>query len=429
MADVVNTNVFDVNKKFVDVTGLGYFWTLAKAYVDAADKALADRAAALEATVDGTEAAEYADGLVAKVAALRSDYDALGAEGGIQGMIDATIQGLDVEDAEVEGEYVTAVSETDGKISVSRKALPDWTDAINDAAADALESAKAYTDEVAGAYATEDAEATGLRAEIAAVAADAKSYSIAAVSGDELAALGANVKEAYKLVDEDDAKSGEYIKIYKDSALQSVALNENQELVFTYLLADGSESVVPVSVATFLAESEFADGLSVNSETGVVSVKIDAASESFLTVGADGVKLAGVQDAIDAAAKVVADDLADLAEVVGAPATDDAEATGIFKVIEDNERVTSEALTDLNDRLDATDENVGKNAEAIEATQTELGDLKDALKSAAYEDVATLEGTMDSKDAATLEAAEEYTDLLFQSIQFATEADIDALFE
>lgn len=429
MADVVNTNVFDVNKKFVDVTGLGYFWTLAKAYVDAADKALADRAAALEATVDGTEAAEYADGLVAKVAALRSEFDALGAEGGIQGMIDATIQGLDVEDAEVEGEYVTAVSETDGKISVSRKALPDWTDTINGAADDALEAAKAYTDEIAGAYATEDAEATGLRAEIAAVAADAKSYSIAAVSGDELAALGANVKEAYKLVDEDDAKSGEYIKIYKDSALQSVALNENQELVFTYLLADGSESVVPVSVATFLAESEFADGLSVNSETGVVSVKIDAASESFLTVGADGVKLAGVQDAIDTAVKVVADDLADLAEVVGAPATDDAEASGIFKVIEDNERVTAETLTDLNDRLNATDENVGKNAEAIEATQTELGDLKDALKSAAYEDVATLEGTMDSKDAATLEAAEKYTDLLFQSIQFATEADIDALFE
>ena len=72
--------------------------------------------------------------------------------------------------------------------------------------------------------------------------------------------IGANVKEAYKLVDEDSAKAGEYIKIYKDSALQSVVLNENQELVFTYLLADGSESVVPVSVASFLAES---DGTSV----------------------------------------------------------------------------------------------------------------------------------------------------------------------
>ena len=132
-----------------------------------------------------------------------------------------------------------------------------------------------------------------------AVADAVKSYSIAAVTGEELAGLGTNVKEAYKLVDEDSVKAGEYIKIYKDSALQSVVLNEKQELVFTYLLADGSESVVPVSVASFLAESEFGNGLSVNSETGVVSVKIDATSDSFLTVGTDGIKLTGVQNAID----------------------------------------------------------------------------------------------------------------------------------
>lgn len=148
--------------------------------------------------------------------------------------------------------------------------------------------------------------------EIEAVAAAAKSYSIAAVTGDELAGLGANVKEAYKLVDEDSAKAGEYIKIYKDSALQSVALNENQELVFTYLLADGSESVVPVSVASFLAESEFGNGLSVNSETGVVSVKIDGTSEAFLTVSAEGVKLAGVQDAIDTAVDTAVEAIAEV---------------------------------------------------------------------------------------------------------------------
>lgn len=141
--------------------------------------------------------------------------------------------------------------------------------------------------------------------EIDAVAAAAKSYSIAAVTGEELAGLGANVKEAYKLIDEDSAKAGEYIKIYKDSALQSVVLNENQELVFTYLLANGSESVVPVSVASFLAESEFGDGLSVNSDTGVVSVKIDGTSETFLTVSAEGIKLAGVQDAVDTAVEAI----------------------------------------------------------------------------------------------------------------------------
>ena len=176
-------------------------------------------------------------------------------------------------------------------------------------------NAKGYADSLKqGLDKTIDDLGKELGEEIEAVAAAAKSYSIATVTGDELAGLGANVKEAYKLVDEDSAKAGEYIKIYKDSALQSVALNENQELVFTYLLADGSESVVPVSVASFLAESEFGNGLSVNSETGVVSVKVDAASESFLTVGADGIKLAGVQDAIDTAVAGAVEDITEVTD-------------------------------------------------------------------------------------------------------------------
>ena len=85
----------------------------------------------------------------------------------------------------------------------------------------------------------------------------------------------------------------------------------DQELQFTYILANGSEDTVSVDVSKFLAESEFGNGLQVDELTGVVSVKVDAASEAFLTVGADGVKLAGVQTAIDnaktAAEKVATD--------------------------------------------------------------------------------------------------------------------------
>lgn len=42
----------------------------------------------------------------------------------INGLIDAKINALDVTDSAVAGQFVTAVSETDGKISVSREALP-----------------------------------------------------------------------------------------------------------------------------------------------------------------------------------------------------------------------------------------------------------------------------------------------------------------
>ena len=137
---------------------------------------------------------------------------------------------------------------------------------------------------------------------------NAKTYSITSATTE---GLGTNVREAYKLVDEDGVQAGEPIKIYKDSALQSVKLVsekpaeggvgtvQGQFLKFTYLTTNGQDDVVYLDVSSFLAESEFKNGLSVN-DNGEVSVKVDAASDGFLTVGADGVKLTGVQSAIDA---------------------------------------------------------------------------------------------------------------------------------
>ena len=142
-----------------------------------------------------------------------------------------------------------------------------------------------------------------------------KTYSITSATTE---GLGTNVREAYKLVDEDGVQAGEPIKIYKDSALQSVELvseklavgEENQDgyvpskqgqfLKFIYLTTSGENNVVYLDVSSFLAESEFKNGLSVNSN-GEVSVKVDEKSETFLTVGEGGIKLSGVQSAINKA--------------------------------------------------------------------------------------------------------------------------------
>ena len=131
-----------------------------------------------------------------------------------------------------------------------------------------------------------------LEDKIQAVEAAAKSYAISAVtvSGEE------NVLEAYALYDEDGTQAGNTIKIYKDQSLKNVELS-GQTLVFTYELAAGSQKTVSVDVSAFLSESEFGDGLQVVDH--VVSVKKDASSESFLSVSADGIKLSGVQDAIN----------------------------------------------------------------------------------------------------------------------------------
>ena len=132
-----------------------------------------------------------------------------------------------------------------------------------------------------------------LKAQIGQTSAD-KTYSIVATTEG----LGENVKEAFKLVDGNGVQAGETIKIYKDSALKSVSL-DGQELVFTYVLVDGSESVVRVDVSSFLHESEYGDGLQVIDH--VVSVKRDEESDDFLSVSEKGIKVSGVRAAIDAA--------------------------------------------------------------------------------------------------------------------------------
>lgn len=116
MADVINTNVFDVNKKFVDFAGLDYFWEKAKTYIDGVDSTMSSKIGNLETTVGDSNS-----GLVKEVALLRTEMNALGGvDGGdgIGGMIDAKINALN---------------------------LPNTYDAIGSSAA-ALVNAKSYAD-------------------------------------------------------------------------------------------------------------------------------------------------------------------------------------------------------------------------------------------------------------------------------------------
>ena len=144
MAEIINSNVFDSTKKFVDFAGLDYFWDKAKAYIDGVDKNIKDRLDTAEGNITTLTGVVGDDnsGLVKAVAALRTEVDALGGvEGGIQGMIDSTIEGLK---------------------------LPETYDAIGSAAT-ALDDAKAYVDgKVDGKFDTVGSAATALT--------DAKAY-------------------------------------------------------------------------------------------------------------------------------------------------------------------------------------------------------------------------------------------------------------
>ena len=115
---------------------------------------------------------------------------------------------------------------------------------------------------------------------------------------------GDTIREEFKLVGSDGTTQlGETIKIYKDQSLQSAELTQDDNgddvLRLTYNLANGTTSVVDINVDDFLREAEFGNGLQV--VDGEVSIKLADGNEGFLTVGANGVKLDGVQTAIDQA--------------------------------------------------------------------------------------------------------------------------------
>ena len=81
-------------------------------------------------------------------------------------------------------------------------------------------------------------------------------------------------------------------------------------LVFSFIKSDGTYELVKVNVAEFLQDVSYGDGLAVSN--GVVSVKKSPDSEAFLSVDADGVRVTGIQNAINAAIATVNASIAEL---------------------------------------------------------------------------------------------------------------------
>ena len=237
-----------------------------------------------------------------------------------------------------------------------------------------------------------------------------KTYSIAKATDEELGELGTNVKEAYKLIENGKNKAGTYIPIYKDSALQSVELVSSkpaegevgqdgyvpsatgQFLKFDYLTTNGEHNIVYLDVSLFLAQSEFKDGLSVN-DNGEVSVKVDATSEGgFLTVSEGGIKLSGVQTAID-------NEIAKLDATVGSQEVASSKHVAV-EVVEENGKLTNLTVTE-SDIASAT------------SLTSEIGRAKAAEKVNA-DAIAILNGNAETTGsvAKALQDAKDYTDAM-----------------
>ena len=199
----------------------------------------------------------------------------------------------------------------------------------------------------------------------------------------------ANVKEAYYLVDANNNKiDGETIKIYKESSLVAYQLGHVDDtlndagtivdgkgeaaLDFVYLLANGEHKLVQVPLTTLLEESEFKDGLKVNNH--VVSVLKDPASEAFLSISADGVKISGIQDAINAAKTEAVAEL-DKTQL-GAGLNED----GTYVANEDVTYIAeAKSLSDADKKLDKA---ISAEVERAQGKETELNTAIEAVKEA-----------------------------------------------
>ena len=159
---------------------------------------------------------------------------------------------------------------------------------------------------------------------------------------------------------------------------------------FTYALNDGSESVVYVNLGDFLTEAEFDKGLQVTNH--VVSVKIDSTSETFLTVGANGVKLAGVQDAINTAVSTAVEKL-DVAGTVeaGQYVSSVSETNGIVSTTKAN---VSDAV--LNGYVKGTNATAILKTDSLNVALGKLENQVDKAKAAATTKV--IEGTDDGNN-------------------------------
>lgn len=155
------------------------------------------------------------------------------------------------------------------------------------------------------------AESDRAKAAEQAMQANLGSITIVNVTSDD-----ATIAASYQLQVNGEAK-GATIDIAKDQSIKDInvldmnaTLNDDgtikagnpvgsTALCISYILSDGTYKLAKLDYSRFLEETEFSNGLEVNNHK--IYVKVDQLSESFLSVSSAGLKIAGVQNAINTA--------------------------------------------------------------------------------------------------------------------------------
>lgn len=272
---------------------------------------------------------------VARIAALEGiSHDFASADAALKSELEAAITGeynratgvekgladrLDV----LEGASATKEGE-DGPVKVSVSTAAGVVTGVTVTATD-IASAQGLADEIARATAAEQANTQAISDEAAAARAAEKALGeridaipaatvtgvvaddkVLSLNGTELMSTLSFTKEEVDGAECLVVKGKDGVVIGKvetaaftaDSFLDDVTLSGNN-IEFTWKMADGSTKTDSVDIAKYIDTYTAGNGLEVSDKE--FSVKRDATSESFLSVSENGVKVSGVQEAINAA--------------------------------------------------------------------------------------------------------------------------------
>lgn len=275
---------------------------------------------------------------------------------------DDKINNLDVTDTKVNGSFVTAVSETDGKISVSRASIASndktitvtaATDGSIDLSAN-IDGTTILADETTGKLSVANSALVQYVGSDAVKVSESvdnkKTISLGINSNDKVLSqsangLLANVSISYnkenrliKLLGNNSAEiasidASEFIKdgmlagesvFMATATTQSVTIKEQTKefsgltighhyIVFLFATSDGKTTTYSwdsLDATDIIDVYEAGQGLSLSEDKHTFSVKIDNATETFLSLTDNGVKINGVQNAIDTAKSDIVGDAA-----------------------------------------------------------------------------------------------------------------------
>ena len=269
--------------------------------------------------------AGYSEGTDADIAATDTLGEALGK---LQAQINAMDKAASAED----GKVVTTVTEVDGKVTETKSNVKDLqlggyqktNDTGDIASADTINvalsklenqiGANEITNEDGSINVTPSASGTDINVNIKTgehvLAKDGDAGLYTDIKLSSVTPSSEVVKEEYSLIATDGSVLGSNIKIYKDSHIKSItyitdpADPKYQNLKYEYIDASGNTQVTYVDMSELVIEAEFASGVTVTD--GIAHGVVDSTSEKdsqatpqpFLTVGADGFKVSGIQDEI-----------------------------------------------------------------------------------------------------------------------------------